>query len=89
MSGVWAIWPGDVLDLSEASFGQDTLSIDVGDFLDRTTFSRSTMFSGDDTSVGTLAEFFDELVLGIDNERRVKGGKRVSLHRSGSGSRRW
>ena len=86
---VWAIWPGNALDLPEASFGQDTLSVDVGDFLDRTTLSRSTMFSGDDASVGTLAELFDELVLSINDECRVEGGECMSLHWSGRRSRRW
>lgn len=38
------------------------------------------MFGGDDASVGTLAEFFDELVLSIDNECQVEGGECVSLH---------
>ena len=74
---VRSIQPGNTLDLSEASFGQDTLSVDVGDFLDHTTLSRSTMFSSDDVSVGTLAELFDELLLSINGERRVEGGECV------------
>ena len=89
VSGAWAIWGGDVLDLPKASFGEDTLGVDVGDFLDRTTLSRSAMFGGDDATIGTLAEFFDELVLGVDYEGRVEGGERVSLHRRRCEGRRW
>ena len=45
------------------------------------------MFGGDDTSIGTLAEFFYELVLSIDDECRVEGSESVSLHWSWSWGR--
>ena len=38
------------------------------------------MFSSHDATIGTLTQFFDELVLGIDNEGRVQSGEGVSLH---------
>lgn len=47
------------------------------------------MLGGDDASVSTLAEFFDVLVLGIDDERRVERGERVSLHRGEGRGGRW
>ena len=34
---VWATEPGNILDLSDASSGQNTLDVDVGDSLDHTT----------------------------------------------------
>ena len=80
MSGGTGDLAGNVLDLSQASFSQDTLGVYIGDFLYRTTLSRSAMLGGDDTSVGSLAEFFYELILSIDNECRVEGSEGVSLH---------
>lgn len=38
------------------------------------------MPGGYDASIGALAELFDELVLGIDYEGGVEGGKAVTLH---------
>ena len=67
--------------------GQGTLDADAGDFLDCAALSISTMFDSEDTFVGTLAEFFDEFVLGrtMNVELRVVN---VSLHWSGSKGRR-
>ena len=73
---IWAIYPGNILDLSDASSGQNMLDVDVGDFLDHN-LSRSTMFGSDNAYVGTSAEFFDKPVLGIDDECRVEGGVRA------------
>ena len=56
------------------------LGVDVRDLLYGTSFSRATMFSSHDATIGTLTQFFDELVLGIDNEGRVQSGEGVSLH---------
>ena len=53
---------------SRTSFGQGTLDADAGDLLDCVALSISTTFDSDDTSVDTLAEFFDEFVLGTDDE---------------------
>ena len=67
--------------------GQGILDADASDFLDCAALSISTMFDSEDTFVGTLAEFFDEFVLGrtMNVELRVVN---VSLHWSGSKGRR-
>ena len=61
------------------------LGVDIGDFLDSAALSRTAMPSGDDTSISALAKFLDELILGIDYECRIEGGKAVSLHTRGMG----
>lgn len=43
---------------------------------------------GNDAAIGTLTEFLDELVLGVDDEGRVERAETVSLHDRGrQGSR--
>ena len=43
------------------------------------------MSSGDYAAISTLTEFFDELVLRVNNESRIESGKAVSLHGDGAG----
>lgn len=40
------------------------------------------MLCGYDTTVGTLAEFLDELIFRVDYEGRVESGERMPLHGS-------
>ena len=47
------------------------------------------MFGSDDTAIGTLAEFFDKLVLGVNDKRRVECVECVSLHRGDTRNGRW
>jgi hypothetical protein len=56
------------------------LGIDVGYFLDRAALTRSAMFSSDHAAIGSLTEFFHELILGIHHKGRIEGGEGVPLH---------
>lgn len=56
------------------------LCVDVGDLLDRAPFARTSVLGGDDAAISALSEFLHELVLRIDDERRVESGETVSLH---------
>lgn len=56
------------------------LGVDVCDFLYSASLSRPAMLSRNDTTIRTLTQFFDELVLRVDDEGRVKGGEGVPLH---------
>jgi len=56
------------------------LCVDVRDFLDGAPFARTAMSGGYDTSISALAEFLDELVLGIDDKIRVQCSEAMSLH---------
>ncbi len=56
------------------------LGVDVCDFLYGTTLAGTTVLSGDHTSIRALAELLDELVFGVDDEGRIEGGERVTLH---------
>jgi hypothetical protein len=80
VSGIRAIRPGNVPDLSKTSFSHDAPGVNAGDFLDRTTLSRSTVFGSDDISIGTLAEFLHKLVLSVNDECRVEGSEGASFH---------
>ena len=59
------------------------LGVDISDFLDRTSFARSSVSRCNDAAVGTLTEFLDELVLCIDNERRVERVEAMSWQHRG------
>lgn len=67
-------------DLSKTPLGQDTLSVDVSDFLDSASFTRSTMSGGYYTTISALTEFLYELIFRVDDESRVEGGEAMSLH---------
>jgi hypothetical protein len=54
--------------------------VNVGNLLDRTTFTGAAVCSSHDTAVCTLTQLFDELVFRVDYESRVEGLKRVPLH---------
>jgi hypothetical protein len=56
------------------------LCVDVGDLLDRAPFGRTSVLGGDDAAISALSELLHELVLRIDDERRVESGEAVSLH---------
>jgi hypothetical protein len=56
------------------------LCVDVRDFLDSAPFARAAMSGGYHASISALTEFLDELVLGINDEGRVKCGEAMSLH---------
>ena len=59
------------------------LGVDVGDFFDRTPFARSLVSRGNDAAICTLAEFLDELVLGVDDEGGVERAEAVPLDHLG------
>jgi hypothetical protein len=42
------------------------------------------MPGGYDASISALAEFLDELVLGVDDEGGIEGGEAVALHSGGN-----
>ena len=65
LQGRMRVYPGETVK-------RLCLGVDVSDFLDRTSFARSSVSRCNDAAVGTLTEFLDELVLCIDNERRVE-----------------
>ena len=56
------------------------LGVYVGDLLDRTPLSRSAMTSSDDAPISTLSELLHKLVLGINDEGRVKCCELMPLH---------
>lgn len=56
------------------------LGVDVRDFLYRTSFARSAVSRSNDAAISTLAQLLDELILRINDERRVEGGESVPLH---------
>jgi hypothetical protein len=62
-------------DLSQTPFRQDTLGINVGDFLDSAAFTRPTVPGSNNAPICTLAELFHILVFGIDDEGGIKGGE--------------
>lgn len=57
------------------------LCVDIRDFLDSAAFARAAMSGGYYAPISALAEFFDEVVLGIYDKGRVKCGEAMSLHR--------
>ena len=59
------------------------LGVDAGDLFDRTLFARSPVSRCNDAAVGTLTEFLDEVVRGVDKKCRIEGGEAVSLHHRG------
>ena len=84
-------WPPNPLPLSLAASAaratpqwvwvHDThLCVDVGDLLDRAPVARASVLGGDDATISALSELLHELVLRIDDERRVESGKTVPLH---------
>ena len=56
------------------------LCVDVGDLLDRAPVARASVLGGDDAAISALPELLHELVLRIDDERRVESGETVPLH---------
>jgi hypothetical protein len=56
------------------------LCVDVRDLLDRASVARASVLGGDDAAISALSELLHELVLRIDDERRVERGEAVSLH---------
>jgi hypothetical protein len=48
------------------------LGVYVGDLLDRTALSRSTMASPDNAAIGALAELLDKGILGINDKGAIK-----------------
>jgi hypothetical protein len=59
---------------------QTYFSVNVGDLLDRTSFTRLAMFSSDNTAICTLTQLFDKEIFRVDDERRVDRCERVTLH---------
>jgi hypothetical protein len=57
------------------------LGVDVGDFFDRTPFTRFPVSRCNDAAVGTLTELLDEVVLGVDKKCRIERGEAMSLYR--------
>ena len=60
--------------------GRTYFSIDVGNLLDRTSFTRLAVFGSDHATVCTLTQLFDEDVLGVYDKGRVDCCERMSLH---------
>ena len=60
--------------------GRSDLRVDIGDLLDSARLARPTVLRSNDTPVRALPKFLHELVLGVDNERRVQGCKSMPLH---------
>ncbi len=56
------------------------LGVDICDLLDSTPLSRPAMLRSDDAPIRALSELLDELILGVDDERRVESLERVALH---------
>jgi hypothetical protein len=59
------------------------LRVDVGDFLDSTSFPATAMPCRYHTSISALAKLLDKLVFGIDNKYRVQCGEGMSLRHGG------
>ena len=59
------------------------LCVDVRDLLDRAAFARAPVLGRDDAAISALSELLHELILRIDDERRVERGEAVPLHDSG------
>ena len=55
-------------------------SVDVGDLLDRTTFTRPAVFSSNHAAICTLTQLLHEKVFRVDDESRVDCCERVPLH---------
>lgn len=56
------------------------LGIDVCDLFNGTALAGPPVLCADDATISSLTEFLDELVLRVDDERRVQSLKRVALH---------
>ena len=56
------------------------LCVDVCDLFDCAAIAGAPVLCGYDTTVGTLAEFLDELIFRVDYEGGIESGERVSLH---------
>ena len=61
-------------------WAREYLSVNFRDFFDSASLARPAMPCSHDTSVGSLPEFLDKLVLGIDHEGGVERGEGVPLH---------
>ena len=57
------------------------LCVDVRDFLNRTSFARTTVPCSYDATIGALTQFFDKLILRVYDKGRVQRRKTMSLHR--------
>ena len=56
------------------------LCVDVGDLLDRTSLPSAAVSRSDDAPIRALPQLLHELVLRVDDERRIERGKRMALH---------
>lgn len=56
-------------------WGEAYLSANTGDFLDSTSHTRRPMFGRRNASICPLAKLFHKLIVGFDDEGRVKRGK--------------
>lgn len=84
MRGFSAEGAGSELGQIETSIYRKDFSVYIRDLLDRTTLARPAMFRTNDTSVSPLAKLFDELIFGVNDERRVECGERLPGHYRGT-----